>query len=57
MKHGFVSGLLVLAAIIFYAAGFNTSTAGTGLGASSCIAGAVCEFSFWIRGIRKKPPA
>ena len=54
MRYGLVSALLLLAAAILYGAGATTNSLGSALGASLCIAGVLCEVSFWIRGLRKK---
>ncbi len=43
MRYRAVSLLLVLAAAIFYAAGFSgTEAVRTGVGATPCLAGTVC---------------
>jgi hypothetical protein len=53
MKYHTVSLLLLLAAVSFYVVGFSgTEAMRTGIGASLCLAGVVCEMAFWMRGIR-----
>jgi len=56
MKYHAVSFLFLLAAVIFYTAGFSgTEALRTGVGATLCLAGVVCEMAFWVRRIRRNP--
>jgi hypothetical protein len=49
MKYHWVTVAALLAALILYASGMTTSTAGTSLGAFLISVGCICELTFWTR--------